>query len=265
MTRQFRGPSYSIAPTAAYDGLLKSFAPQGWWKLADASGSSTAADSSGNGYTGTATSVTFGETGPVTGNTAGSFNGTSSAVTTTLNPSGWNALSVVGWYNFNGTFPATTNPRIVANDHTDQPGDDNGFELFIAGADTTSGVYWYVGNGSVAASVTVPNVGHASGWHMLVGVYDGSSIYVYQDGAVIGSASAPGGPVSKGSNGVGIGFDPAYTGDYVAGYLAEVAVFDAVLSPVAIQRLYASAAVSGSGVPTFRGSDSYNFSAVLPS
>ena len=49
-----------------YDALLRSFGPSAWWKLADAVGSSTAADSSGNGYVGTVNGgVTFGQPGPI--------------------------------------------------------------------------------------------------------------------------------------------------------------------------------------------------------
>ena len=49
-----------------YDLYLKSLNPSAWWKLADAVGSGTAADSSGNGYVGTVSGgVVFGQPGPI--------------------------------------------------------------------------------------------------------------------------------------------------------------------------------------------------------
>ena len=91
-----------------YDAAVAADSPVVWLKLADTSGSGTCADSSGNGWTGTPSNVTLGVTGPFTASpseTAGSFTGTGSDVTTTYNPA-----SIFG----NEGFPAFVfTPRLL--------------------------------------------------------------------------------------------------------------------------------------------------------
>ena len=74
----------------SFDATLYADQPAIWLKLADATGSGTVQDFSGNGNTGTvAGGVTLGETGPITVmplDTSALFNGSSGKITTTYNP-----------------------------------------------------------------------------------------------------------------------------------------------------------------------------------
>ena len=69
---------------SAYSAAVAADSPSGYWRLADGSGSATAADSSGNGDTGTVQgTVTFGTTGAVASdpnNTAAAFDGSTGFV-----------------------------------------------------------------------------------------------------------------------------------------------------------------------------------------
>src|SRR5581483_6295832 len=61
-----------VAPTVAsatadYSSTVMSASPTAYWRLGDGSGSSTAADASGNGHMLTATGVTFGRPGAIVG------------------------------------------------------------------------------------------------------------------------------------------------------------------------------------------------------
>ncbi len=63
-----------------YAAKVKALNPIAYWELADASGATTAADSSGNSRTGAAAGVTFGVSGIGDGKTAASFDGSTSTI-----------------------------------------------------------------------------------------------------------------------------------------------------------------------------------------
>ncbi len=96
----------------SYDALVLSLAPTAWWKLADPVGSGTAADSSGNGYTGTVNGgVTFGQPGPIAGapqDTAALFDGTSGYIETSGNgPTLATEFSFAAWHYASGPSPGS--------------------------------------------------------------------------------------------------------------------------------------------------------------
>ena len=118
-----------------YDAAVTADSPVVWLKLADTSGSGTCADSSGNGWTGTPSNVTLGVTGPFTASpseTAGSFTGTGSDVTTTYNPvsNEFAAFTVEAWVNLNNGNPGSY-PRVVANSYAES--NNGGLELLLTG------------------------------------------------------------------------------------------------------------------------------------
>ena len=85
---------------------------------------------------------------------------------------------------------------------------------------------------------------------MLVSTYDEATIRIYLGGVLVGSQAFAGAMVAGGTN-VAIGFDPAYSGDYVHGSIGEVAVFPRALSAAQIAALWSPPPLvsGGSGWP----------------
>lgn len=215
--------------TIPYDALVASLNPSAWWKLADAVGSTSVVDSSGNGYTGTVNgTVTFGQTGPITGtpsDTAALFNGTTGYVTTTFNPV-FTTFSVTAWYK-------TTNNSIVQSILDDGT------------AASSVGFALEVRSGILAGRVGVnynPLAGAdtADGnWHLATMTYDGSTVRNYTDGVLIYSYAFSGSV--QGSAGYYIG-SAFFVGSYeFDGSLSQIAIMTEVLTAAQILALYNAA------------------------
>jgi Concanavalin A-like lectin/glucanases superfamily len=238
----YTSPGAAWSPLAAfYDAQVSAAAPLAWWKLADAAGSGTAADSSGNSHPGTATSVTFGSTNEaVSGNTAASFaSASSSRIISSYNPS-FTAFTVECWVNLNG-LTQSGNPRLVASSHTDA--DSRGFQLYL---DPTPHIYigFNPGTANVKASQPLP----ATGWNYLAATYDGATLSLYVNGVLAG-AVATGGTISTGTAaGIGLGYGAAYSGDFLNGLLAEAAVYGTALTSQQIAAHY-TAGPAATGTP----------------
>jgi hypothetical protein len=227
-----------------YDGNVSELSPLGWWKLNDASGSGTAADSSGNAHTGTATSVTFGNASEaVNGNTSAAFaSGSTSHILTTYNPGPLSAITVEAWVNYNSLSQGGNSPRLVANGHPDV--DNKGFQLM---ANNSGQPQFWVGNATTngnAAGGSVP----ATGWTYIVGTYDGTNVKIYVNG-VLQTTSGFSGTVAAGlASGIGLGYNPTYNGDYLNGLLSEAAVYGTALTAQEIISHYL-AGPAGTGTP----------------
>ncbi|MHB1784088.1 MAG: LamG-like jellyroll fold domain-containing protein, partial [Acidimicrobiales bacterium] len=178
------------ASTTTYTSTMSSLSPQAWWQLADPAGSTTASDSSGNGYVGTVSgAVTFGAPGPIASSTAAtgaSFNGGS--VGTSLDPSGWTGITVGAWV----YMPAIRqdNPRVLANSHVSYSG-GGGFELFDASTVSPQGWSFALGTNSTAAVATTGSAVPASAWQFVVGTWSAASgtLTTYVNGTA--AASTP--------------------------------------------------------------------------
>lgn len=235
--------SANWAPLAAfYDAQVAALAPLAWWKLADAAGAGTAADSSGNSHTGTATSVTFGGTNEaVSGNTAASFaSGSTSHIISSYNPA-LSAVSVEAWVNLNG-LSQSGNPRILASSHTDS--DSHGFQLMLSG---TTPQIWF-GTGTTTGNVKAPSALPASGWTHLAATWDGTTIILYVNGAAVASAAFAGSMAAGTASGIGIGYGTAYAGDYLNGLAAECAVYGTALTAAQVAGHYTAGPVA-TGTP----------------
>jgi Concanavalin A-like lectin/glucanases superfamily len=232
----------------AYDQAVTADSPTAWWKLADASGSGTAADASGNSHTGTATNVTFGYPGPVSVNaseTAGFFNASSSTITSSYNPSGA-AISIELWLNAT-VAQLTAQPRVVANSHTDA--DNKGFQFQLTTASSLLTPKIGFGNGTTTAAIsgTYPvaaSVGPSNGWVHLVATYDSTTMRLYVNRIQSQSGTGLSGSVAAGSNGISIGYNATYGGDFWGGSLAQVAIYTTALSAPRVLAHYQAAVYS---------------------
>jgi hypothetical protein len=224
--------------TQSYDTAVTADTPTAWWKLADALGSGTAADSSGGSHTGTPSGVTFGTAGPVIltpTETAATFDGATSKIDTTYNPSGSSTVSIEAWVNLAGR-AQSGNPRIVANSHTDV--DHDGFQLMLTGGTTPQA---HFGNGTTARAVTAPAAVPASGWTYLAATWDGATVSLYVNGALTGTGTLTG-TLAAGTASAGIGYNPAYSGDFLTGTIAQVTVdTGTILTPGRILAHYQAA------------------------
>jgi hypothetical protein len=211
----------------SYDTAAASPAPAAWWRLEDTAGSATAADSSGGGHAGTATNVTFGTAsgGNAPAATAASFNGTSSRITSTYNPSGGGAWTVQAWVNLQGSVPRG-NPRIISNSHTDVAGDRKGFELLLANGRWPQ--VWF-GNGVSSAGAKAPAPIPLSGWVYLVGTWDGATIRLYVQNTLAATAFLNG-TLAAGAANTAIGYNPTNSLDWMDGLVSEAAVTAATLT-----------------------------------
>jgi hypothetical protein len=221
----------------SYDTAVTADTPTAWWKLADAPGSAAAADSAG-AHAGTPANVTFGTRGPAImapAETAATFDGATSKIDTTYNPSGGATVTVEAWVNLAGR-AQSGNPRIVANSHTDV--DHDGFQLMLTGGTTPQA---HFGNGTTARAVTAPAAVPASGWTYLAATWDGATVSLYVNGAPAGTGTLTG-TLAAGTASTGIGYNPAYSGDFLTGTIAQVTVdTGAVLTPGRVAAHYQAA------------------------
>ena len=216
--------------------------PLAWWELADASGSDSAADSSGNNWTGAATAVTFGVTNEaVLGYTSAQF-GTTSTITTEYNP-GLSGITVEGWVNPDGLAQAGT-PTIMASSRTST--DHKGFELQLSSGTTPQVI---VGNATTSATVTASGTIPSAGWTYVAGTYGAGLVTLYVNGAVTGTPAALTGNMASGTaGGIGIGYNPGSGAGNMNGLLAQCAVYGSALSAAQVFAHYQSGL---SGVPVF--------------
>jgi hypothetical protein len=235
------GPGQSTpAYVASYDQLVSSLSPAAWWKLSDASGSTTAVDSSGNGYTGTVNGgVTLGQTGPITGtpsDTAALFDGSAgSSITSTASG------SLAPFQNHDSTVVGWINPSNMGNNmwfSTGPAGLDGQLELWDN---------WNSGSPVVSASVygdygTPATVIPASGWSMVAVTYTAATKVLTisanggatQSGGIANSLNVPNGSM------VVIGARGDNAGRWFPGDISQVAVFPTVLTTTQIASLYAA-------------------------
>lgn len=214
-----------FAAPLTYDDYIASLSPLAWWKLADAVSSPTAADSSGNGWTGTVTYVSgaMGVPGPISGDTAMSFGG-GDKITTSLNVTAA-AFSVIAWFNSGGTGNA---PMIISTGVGGSAG-------FYCALNIPTNIQPYVvfevssGLGSSVVS--------GSAWHMFVVTWDGTTQITYVDG-VLSQSGAQSGSLAPGTHPVELGYDDSAPASGMYGDLAQIALFNYVLTAGDISTAY---------------------------
>jgi hypothetical protein len=158
-------------------------------------------------------------------------------------------FTVGAWFYFTGY---TGNPRVVASDHTDCT--NKGFQLEV---DSGGGSGFFdVGNGTAISGCDptpnpVPtarwvNPVPLNQWVFYAGTYDGQTISAYLDGQLVGQETCGSAtftcnqPVTPPGSGcascyVSIGYNPSYGGDFVDGYMADIALYGQTLNASQIE------------------------------
>ncbi|GAC1306390.1 MAG: hypothetical protein NVSMB19_18490 [Vulcanimicrobiaceae bacterium] len=138
-------------------------------------------------------------------------------------------FTVSAWVEVTNTFD---NARFVANSHTDS--NIAGFQLYASSATQLRfDVYGTALASAISGAVTVLNTRHHC-----VGVVDSvaNAITLYVDGVSNGTAAYQ--KVGQSATGLYFGYNPAYSGDYLVGDLAEIAMFNYALTPAQVTSLY---------------------------
>jgi hypothetical protein len=228
---------FSSAQSSAED-ITKSLTPAGWWELADAAGSTTAMDSSGNGVTGTVNGgVVFGQAGPLAPGTGASFDGTTGYVSTSLNLSPkWTALSMVAWVKIPSTNAQTSGVLGNTNAAT---GGGASLQLVSSGGDLAVQANLVTSSGSYQGSFVTTTAWGDSNWHHVGLVWNGSTVTAYLDGVAVATPANLSGTLTSGSSDIGVGLAG---GAYILGELAQCAIFNSALSAADMVALHHPAA-----------------------
>jgi len=231
------GFSFSNGPCMEnYYGAVLLDSPIGYWRLGESSGTS-AADSSGNGLTGTYENTpTLGVTGPHVqdSNTAVTFASASSEDVTIPD----NALFDTASISVEAWFKSTDTDGIIVGK---SDGSYRGYTLQI----NTSKIRWLH---VTAASATVfdlfeTGASNDGAWHHVVGTWDGTTgtgkVKLYVDGVLNGTATAGAGTNLNNAHVVGIAGVPS-VGNYLDGTIDEVAIYTHVLSANRVRLHYSA-------------------------
>jgi hypothetical protein len=222
------GADKTFTTSGVYSGaVLGTSGLVSYWRLGESSGV-TAADGKGaNGgtYVG---GPTLGLPGAISGDpdTAVGFNGTNQYVgvpyVAALNPS---VFTVEAWANVTG---GAGTYRAVVGSRSSQV---SGYTVYASASDTWQ---FFLGNGSGWQAVDGGPI--VSGWHHVVGTYDGTTERLYVDGVLAGSKAASLIPNSSQTFTIGMN-DGGWSYPFV-GNIDEVAVYNAALSASTIQNHY---------------------------
>jgi Concanavalin A-like lectin/glucanases superfamily len=223
----------------SYESVCLADSPAFLWPLNETSGT-TAADATGNGHTGTYTGgyTLNSAAGPISGGgNAVLLNGSSGYIASSYNPS-LSAVSLECWVNFNGLSQGGNNSRFIANDHVNN--DNNGFDCNQEN-DEGGVIVVSFGNGTSHQQIATSTVPPSTGWFYFVTTWDGTTINIYENASNIGS-HAFSGSLTSGSANVAAGYNPAYSGDYLHGLMAWVAVYPSALTSTQVTNHYNAAA-----------------------
>ena len=160
---------------------------------------------------------------------AAQFNGQTSYVdVSNLNLNLVNAISISVWVNYKA-YGVNHDSEIVTKRATDWA--DNGYGLFYG---WNNDLRWAIGDSSANtyARYDIPNAA-TKGWTHIVGIYDGTKLYLYVDGSYVVQATPSHGIVSNSNN-----MDIGGVREYLNGALANVQIYNASLSANQVQALY---------------------------
>ncbi|MBL9167790.1 MAG: hypothetical protein JNN07_08615 [Verrucomicrobiales bacterium] len=220
-----------VPVVGSYEATVVATRPSAYWRLGESDGP-TAFDYAG-GFDGIYTSVTFGSTGSIAGDsdTAVDFNGNDSSVTTPASLNALSAFTLTGWIRRGGTQAARTGLF----------GQNDLIEFgFID--DTTLEAYFSSGD---SIDITSPVADETWAFVALRGTSTGASLFV--DGQALGRVDGNFSSYGSTSFGFNIGGGGIFdgTGNTFSGGIDEVTIHDRALGDDELCRLY----LSGTGAP----------------
>lgn len=225
---------------AGYKAAVKASDPLAYWQLNEPAGSSKAADSSGNGNTGTyLNGPKLGGSGPFSGATSVKFNGTGHAEVAFTPPKGSNPVtgdfSVEAWVQASGK--ALDAARTIVSSRT--PKAEFSFDFSLAPgelhADVGNGNAWLT-NASVSYSWSIGT------WYDLVVSVTGSTVTYYVDGNQVGTAAFTGSPLYMDHKHVfQIGDSTRYPTGEFDGNIAQVSIYNQALTSSQVAAHWAAA------------------------
>ena len=199
-----------------------------WLVTAASVTGTTVADASGNNNTATVVG------GPLTfGHLSAQFNA-QQYLDSPLAPT-TAQLSIMCWFMM-PNLTTGNNARPIANSHTN--GDFGGFQLEI---DDGGGAGQFdVGNGTAFGSARWTQQLVAGTWYHYAGVYDGTAVRAYLNGAQVASGVFAGGNIAPGlAPHINVARDPAVGGTSFIGSIYDVRIFERALSPAEIAAIAA--------------------------
>ena len=163
------------------------------------------------------------------------LNGTSQYVdvpsSATLNPTG--SISVEAW--IYPRLPVKSAAPIIKK-AGEASGTQDGYALELSG---TTGVRFAVylsgGRGWTFSSTAALRTNQ---WSHLVGVFNGTNLSLYLNGAPVGTPTAAAGQIVPSGNHLQIGHDPYISSRYFNGLIDEASVYNAALSAAQVQALF---------------------------
>ena len=230
------------AEASGYSSTILGDSPVVYYRLDEASGT-TAADSSGHGYSATYASsgITYGVAGAISGDSdkaiTSSFSGAAASRSDSALPTGAGARSVEAWEKTTGggTYSLLSYGALSANGYA---------SLNINGPTTISFDAW-----NYYVLTSTPYSVEDGAWHYLAATYDGSTATLYLDGVAMGSGSLS--MNTSASQGLWLGDAQDGAGAF-PGSLDEEAVYAAALTAAQISTHWRSG-VGASSCPAAPG------------
>jgi titin len=230
--------------SSGFDTLVSAFSPAAWYTLNDSSGSTSAADSSGNNNTLTTSgTVTFNRAGPIVpspGDTGALFSSSALSGASGLGES--SAWSVGLWAK---TSTSSSLPAAISIDVPGSWPDD--LAILYIGENTENGgtrVYWN------NASALTTNTSVVDGtWHYYVLELSGTTLSLYIDGSLAASSTVAPESFTPTSLSLGATNDNGSLVQNFNGSLSEVTVFNYPLSSTQIATLDTAGGVTPTALP----------------
>ena len=200
----------------------------GWW-----AGEGNANDNIG-GNNGTFQGVESFAAGKV--GQAFNFNGTNQYVqipnSANLNPTG--GVSAEAWIYPRVPFNSVSSPIIKKAGEGSVQAD--GYSLEVSGSNGVIFTVYVAGGQGWAASPIAPVPTNA--WSHVAGVYDGTNLSIYLNGAPVGTPTSAPGQVVPSGNSLQIGHDPSNPSRYFNGLIDEAGVYSTALSAAQVLAIY---------------------------